>query len=151
MIDRIINFITYFPANLRFYIGEYEFFGFCLKSGDTFPWGSKKERNLFLNELAESDEEDELDRFLYWYKEWLLTCFHMRFSWGYIFQILSYGCLFLCLLIAITGSFPGMLAGALLVLVFMLIKYLCNKSISRLYFRLEMTRMAVDILKEDLI
>ena len=61
MIDRIIDFITYFPANLCFHIGEYEFLSLCLKPGDTFPWGSKKERNLFLNELAESEEEDELD------------------------------------------------------------------------------------------
>lgn len=149
MIDRIINFIIFFPANLRFYIGEYEFFGFCLKPGDNFPWGNKRERNIFLNELADNEEEEELDRFLYWYKEWLLTCFHMRFTWAFVFHSLSYGCLFLSLVFVIAGSVPGMFAGALVVLVFLFAKYLCNKSISRLYFRLNMTKMAVDILKQD--
>jgi len=149
MIDRIISFITYFPENLRFYIEEYEFFGLCLKPGDSFPWGNKKERNVYLDELVESEKGEELDRFLYWYEAWYLFRFHRKFSLGFIIHLLCYCALFFCFPAIFAKSIAALLMGVILVLVLLLVKFLNHRSISRLYFRLGMTKMAVDILKQN--
>lgn len=149
MIDRIISFITYFPENLCFHIGEYEFYGLCLKPGDHFPWASRKERSLFLDELAGSERVEDLDKFIHWNKKWYLNRFHRRFTWSYIFQVLSYCTIFLCFPAFFAQSKAGLIVFAALALCFMLAKFLSYKSISRLHFNLNMTRMAVDMLKQN--
>ena len=75
MIDRIISFIMYFPDNLHFHFGDYEFFGLCLRRELEFPWVNRKGRNLFLNELLEHENEEDYCRFIYWYEKWQLEMF----------------------------------------------------------------------------
>ena len=149
MIDRFISFIVYFPANLHFYIGEYEFYGLCLKPGDNFPWSNRKERNVFLNELAEREDAEGMDRFLYWYKAWYLNRFHRRFSWRFILHILCYCALFFCILALLAQSFTVLLATVSCTLMLLTAKFLTHRSISRLYFNLNMVRLAVDMLRQN--
>ena len=148
MIDRIISFICYFPANLCFHIAEYEFSGLYVGSGDDFPWAGRKERIKFLRELTDGGSEADYERFLYWDEKWELVRIHKRFSLGFFSQILLYCSLFYCSIPLLIGSLPGLIVGAVVVLLFMLAKYLINKSVSRLYFNLKMTRLLVDMLKD---
>lgn len=149
MIDRFLSFIIYFPANLYFYIGEYEFYGLCLTSGDNFPWTSRKERNIFLDELAEREDAEGMDRFLYWYKEWYLNRIHRRFSWRFILHMLSYCAVFFSLLAVLGQSVPAVIATVSFTLILLAAKFLTHRSISRLYFNLNLVRLAVDMLREN--
>ena len=148
MIDRIIGFISCFPGNLCFHIAEYEFSGLCLGSRDNFPWAGRKERIKFLRELTDGGSEADYESFLYWDEKWELVRIHRRFSLGFFSQILLYCSLFCCSIPLAYSSLPGLIVGALIVLLFMLMKYLFNKSVSRLYFNIKMTRMLVDMLKD---
>ena len=148
MIDKIISFITYFPANLRFFIGEYEFNGLCLKPRVDFPWEGRKERNRFLNNLADEENGGDLDRFVYWTEEWNLEIIHQRFTWMYFSGILGYLWLFAGLICFLGGAWHAVWVTVAFGLIWLLSEVLFRKSVSRVYTRIQLLRMAVEMLKE---
>jgi hypothetical protein len=150
MIDKLISFVTYFPENLCFHIGEYEFYGLCLKRGYEFPWDNRKERNHYLNELVENENVEDYQRFVYWYEQWYLERFHRKFSYRFILHMLCYCFLFFCLPAFITSSITWMIMFASCVLILLLAIFFIQKNMSRLYYRLSLTRMAVDMLIKNL-
>lgn len=149
MIDRFISFVTYFPSNLRFYIGDYEFFGLRLKFEDRFPWGSRKERNRFFIQLTESNTDEDLDKYLYWNEQWHLDLFHRRFTLEFAFQISAYVSVLFLFSAFLTDSMIGMISAGTLVSGLLLSKYLIHQSIRKLYFNLNMLEMLLNLLRSD--
>lgn len=149
MIDRFISFVTYFPSNLRFYIGDYEFFGLRLRSRDGYPWGSRKERNRFFIELTENTTDENLDKYLYWNEQWHLDLFHRRFTLEFAFQISAYVSVLFLFLAYLTNSNVVMISAGALVSGLLLTKYLIHQSIRKLYFNLNMLEMLLNLLRSD--
>lgn len=149
MIDRIISFITYFPGNLHFYIGEYEFNGLCLQPRTDFPWSSKRERNKFLEDIAESDEVEEMDRLLYWSGEWQLEVIHQRFSWAFMLGVMMCFWLIIGLLAWVGGAGPVSLFFLMVSFGSLIGHYFLRRSVGKWYFRWHFTKMIVNAVKQD--
>lgn len=149
MIDRFISFVTYFPSNLRFYIGDYEFLGLRLKYEKRYPWGSRKERNRFFIELTENHTDDDLDTYLYWNEKWHLEIFHRRFTLVFVFHLSAYCSVLFLLLAFLADTNAGMILAGSLVSGLLLTKYLIHRSIRKLYFNMNMLEMFLNLLRTD--
>ncbi len=149
MIDRFISFISYFPANLKFQMAEYEYYGLCFKPKGDFPWEGRKERKRFLNDLAGSEKDGEVDRFLYWSEEWEQELIHQRFTGRFIARVSAYMWLVIVLLGVLSGADFLAMGAMICVLISLLLMYGFHRSISKLYTGMKMTRMLLEFLKES--
>ncbi len=149
MIDKIVSFISYFPANLKFQMAEYEYYGLSFKPKRDFPWEGRKERKRFLNDLAGSEKDGEVDRFLYWSEEWEQELIHQRFTGRFIALVSAYTWLLFALLGVLGGADYLAMGAMICVLLSLLLKYGFHRSISKLYTGMKMTRMLLGFLKEN--
>ncbi|MCF8225990.1 MAG: hypothetical protein K9J30_08935 [Bacteroidales bacterium] len=149
MLNELIFFLRYFPENIIFVIGDFEFNGLRHRHSRKFQWTGRKSRQQYMDALGERETNEAYREFLYWNREWTLESIHIRFSWALVFQVIA--CMLLIPVIIILAM-QALLPAA----VFLMISIgsysmylLLRRKVAKLHFQMNFVRMLIESVMEQ--
>jgi hypothetical protein len=149
MLNELIFFLRYFPENMTFVIGDYEFSGIRHRHSNNFPWIGRKAHQQYMDALGEQETIEAYREFLHWNREWTLEKIHIRFSWALVFLVISYALVIPTLIIL---ALQALLPATVFLLVSIgsyIIHLLLRRRAAKLHFQMNFVRMLIESVMDN--